>query len=288
MENYKPSFTFVRNIDDKIVSRSMDGNYIFVLPIDLDSEDLQEKIFKHLLNGAIGQQETSMDTGGINVTLDQFEEIVLSFDGVTDRNVAKVIFEYLNKIRHYSFNDDGNVMILEEIGDNILDRPLVLQKWVYFYDHLITSTEHAASICNELYINLVDRLSNIPIDEKAAEIELTFEERELYREANFYLIGNTKLINNKRENTYKTLEDVELYLMSISDFLDHKDTFIAASKSAKSILEAGREASENDMKYALELTKSVDSLMPIESIKKASSLLIPNCLNVELTEEELS
>ena len=190
MENYKSRFDFVKQNDNEILAKSIDGNRNFVLPFDLDSEEIQEQIFKHLLNGAIGQQETSMDTGGINVTLGQFEKIVLSFDGVTDRNVATAIFEYLNKIGHYSFNDDGNVMILEEIGDNNLHQLRVFKNWMWFYDHLITSTEHAASICNELYDSLVDRVSNISIDKKAAAIELTSEERELYREANSYLIGN--------------------------------------------------------------------------------------------------
>ena len=291
MKNYEPSFNFIKQNDNEIVAKSLDGNHNFVLPFDLDSIDAQNRIFVSLLKESIANGVNPSES--FVIELNRFKSCIMKLECVNDKHVALAIFEYLIKIGHYSFNDDGNIRILEEVTDDMFDNPILMQKWLCVYDHLLTTTEHAANICGKMYNHFTEKFINLPdcisllqlrqenagrivdiLGEKAAAMELTSEDRELYREATADFIRYTRLINQEEKKPHKALEDVASYLNSISQFLYDKDIYIAAYTSAKAIFEAGREASESDMIYTIDLTKTVASLTPLES------------KNVEVDEEE--
>ena len=295
MNEYKHEYVFTKNDDGRIVAQSIDRMHHFLLPFDLDSKDVNNVIFEALLKKSIGGKENSSDSFIIDLNL--FKSAIVGLDGVNDENVALAVFEYLNKIGHYSFSEYGNILLLEEMGDDILDRPMLLQKWVCFYDHLLTSTEHAAKICGEMYNRFTDKLNNLPgaIETLHQKIESNLSDYERINnkinsgatltkeEENKKEIARTNALRYQKQKKFmeegekpEVLKKLEEYLGSISQFLSDKDIYIAAYTSSKAIFEAGREASESDMKYAIDLTKKVANLTPLKFI------------NEELTEEDLS
>ena len=155
MKNYEPSFNFIKQNDNKIVAKSLDGNHNFVLLFDLDSIDAQNRIFVSLLKESIANGVNPSES--FVIELNRFKSCIMKLECVNDKHVALAIFEYLIKIGHYSFNDDGNIRILEEVTDDMFDNPILMQKWICVYGHLLTTTEHAVSVYAEIY----NRVTNI-------------------------------------------------------------------------------------------------------------------------------
>ena len=287
MKNYNPSFTFIKQNDNEIVAKSLDGTHTFVLPFDLDSEDFQEKMFKHLLNGALEQHD------GARVAPTQFEDILFSFDDITDRNVAKAICDRLIELNYCTY-DSGKVAILEEIDETNLDNPILIKKWITFYEIAIERTENAKDVCvnasdeyykkkNQMpdslsFINLKREMVDEIIDSlgKMAEVvELTHEERDMYREATVDFFRYTRLINREDNGTHKILEYVMSHMKPIQNFLYDVDLYIRALNHNKTVFKLSKEMIVGDLQYAIELSKTVATFTTIDIMNG-------------LTEEELS
>jgi len=301
MNEYKREYVFSTNDEGQIVAQSIDRMHHFILPLDLNSIDMQKTIFEILLMKCINNNDDSSKSFSIN--LDLFKSAIGDLDGINDENVTLAVFEYLYKNEHYSFNEDGNISILEEINSDILDRPIVLQKWAGFYDHLLTSTSHAMDICNEIYERFTDRLKNLPdkittlngklesnvaIHEKYKEkIEsgaiLTAEDQKKKRSAEINMVRYNNQLKDWTDevNDPEILKQLNEYLIRIKHFLDDGDIYISAYESSKSIIEAGKAANESEMKYALKLTEKVGNLGTLSALNQ-----IPT--EDELSDENLS
>lgn len=279
----------------QIVAQSIDEKHHFILPFDLDFADTQETIFNNVLKESISNGMNS--PGSFVIELDRFKSGIMKIGEVADEHVALAIFEYLNKNGHYSFVDGGKIAILEDVGDDLLDRPLTMQKWIYFYEHLITTTEHAANICREIHDRFTDKLENLPdaiaaMDKKILHHKSEYEkiDNKVKSGANVtqaeldkqkFELDNFLRCDKQKDKFIAGLTDDPLrklkeYLDNILQFLGDKDIYIAAYSYTKSIFELGKEANESDMQYAIDLTKAVVELAPLDYI------------NVDLTEKDRS
>ena len=263
MKNYEPSFTFVKQNDNEIFAKSMDGNHNFVLPFNLDSGDLQEKMFKHLLNSAF------LEYGGARVTLTQFEDITFSFEGVADRNVAKAICDRLIELNYCTYDDD-KVVILNEIDETNIDSPILIKKWITFYDIAIESTKNAKNTAqneidkfkiksdqmqNDLQRKALNYKKQINLlIEKDNKMGLSPEEEELKKQFMREILECGKTMNNDGMANI-LIKKVE----SFETILEGLDVQIETFQRAKGLLELGRESNESDLMHAIELNQKLVS-----------------------------
>lgn len=278
MNDYKSEYVFTRNENGRIVANSIDRMHNFILPIDINSDDEQNKIYDHFLKEAIIENSASQSNKENNlicVNKNQFENICLKLDDVVDQNVAKAICNFLIQNQYYTF-DDGTILILEDADETIINKPILMKKWLRFYEQIIMSTKQAGEICTKAFSKFHEKFNQLPnvinatkekakkasqvvesLSIKKKKATLTPQENKMLSESTANFIKYGQLVAHLEEgNDSEVLEFMNHLMAYMKTFMDEKDIYILSYERAKAILELGQEAEVEAITYVVNLSKA--------------------------------
>lgn len=160
-------YVFGKNYDGRIVAQSIDRMHHFILPLDLNAEEVQKKLFNTLLDFSLkgdGKLSRNKKTGEICMTQHAFENALISLNTTKDQNVMNAILDYLIFNQFYKFDDEKNVILLDDVSDAniILNNPQLADKWELFYKYAIDIVDKSISDCNNALEVFKNKVSDIP------------------------------------------------------------------------------------------------------------------------------
>jgi hypothetical protein len=258
---YKAKYTFQKNIKGQWVGQSTDGMHTFIMPINLESKEVQNKMFKFFLHKAmedVREGQTIVEpTGEIRVSSNSFNRMIQSLEDVKDEHVAMAIADYMVKHNQCGWSNESFV-ILEAMNESTFDKEELIHKWILFYEYSIDSLEKVYNNCNEAVKVFNDKVSKLPnaselakqealkakIDyetmvEKEKQSPLTADERRKKEKAAVNFLQFAKQHKVLVEKESPLLELMRSRIEHIEGFINKTEITKAVMGDAKAILELG-------------------------------------------------
>jgi hypothetical protein len=246
---YKVKYIFQKNKLGQLVAQSLDEMNMFIIPIDIESKEVQKKMFKFFLDKAIRVThwgKTIIEpTAGIRVNLYAFNTMIQSFADV-DEHIALAITDYMVNNNIYVWKNES-IVLIEEMNESTIDDLELIDKWIQFYEYCIDFLQNAHKECKEAIKIFHDKTSKLP---------------------------------NYLENESSFLKLIRIKIEYIEWFANYADIQIATIENAKALLELAR---STDLKSLIDVINGIKEVIGIDS----GCALLPDIDPSEITEKNL-
>lgn len=296
------NYIYLKNNEGKLVAQSVNGMYTSLIPIDLESEEVQREMFDFFLQNAMAEVQTGLTivepTGEIRVDIDFFIRMIKSYANV-DEQLSLAIADYLVNNNLYD-REDKYLVLLEAINESSLNKKNLINKWILFYEYSIDLLDQYSKEIREFLKVLRDKMSKLP---KAAEMAkqaarkakidyetmivkekqspLTAEEKRKKEKAvvNFIEFGKQYKVLTEKENSL--FQSTRNRTEHIEEFINKIDITKAAMEDAKAILELSGSVGLK------ELMAVVNNLSTVAGKITSGCIMFEEIDHSEITEENI-